>query len=202
MQGGGTVLRLGVGSPSTMGCANLRGTSVRFRTLFGSPVSVLTAMRELDLHMVGLPGARLPTGFASSGLVVFARGALGSYSSTAVVWRMSLGSGVVAPLPTLGSDRRAWVRIQGSHTLYWGTPYLPPTNQGAEDTEWRSEMDGLDKDVEEIYKLEAGCPGDDVRILIMGDINMQPSALQGGIDARPTRDEQVTPIMALAWRVQ
>ena len=55
----GTPIRVALGSPSTMGCTDLRGSAIRLKTLVNSKTSVQTAMRELGLDIVALPGARL-----------------------------------------------------------------------------------------------------------------------------------------------
>ena len=100
-------LRLGFGSPSTLGCTDLLGTSVNYASLIGGRYSVQRAMQKLNLSCVGLPGARLHDSFSlpsESGLVVAARGGP-SYASVAVVWRSDLGS-AIKPSSELGSNRR------------------------------------------------------------------------------------------------
>ena len=55
--------KLGFGSPGRTGCLDVAGTTVLFNQMFTGNVSILEAMRELDIHAVGLPGARLQQNF-------------------------------------------------------------------------------------------------------------------------------------------
>ena len=80
-------VKIAVGAPITMGCLSIDGSRVQWEVGSDTRVGILQAMRRLDLALVGLPGARLPSGLQVPGrsdLGLAARGGP-SYGSIAVV---------------------------------------------------------------------------------------------------------------------
>ena len=56
-------LSIGLGSPGLNGCMDVSGRSIDWQVFRHKQVGILTAMRELDLDIIVLPGARLPADF-------------------------------------------------------------------------------------------------------------------------------------------
>ena len=139
-------LRLGCGSPGRTGCMNVQGTSVLFHQMFASETSILSAMRSLDLHAVGLPGARLGHDFVlprSTKCFMLSKGGP-SYASVSIIVQDRFRECFVL-LPELGSNRRMWVevRVSGVTQLFWLVYYLPPDPGQGADSEWHAEMSGI-----------------------------------------------------------
>ena len=121
--------RMDLGSPSRCGCTNVSGGTVHYPTFTNSRHGILTAMRQLHLSFIGLPGARLREDFVCSAtpeLRVVARGGP-SYNSCAVAWWKSLDN-LISEVQEIGSNRCLWVRIRTGPTstpLWVCTFYLP-----------------------------------------------------------------------------
>ena len=56
-------LKLGFGSPSTTGCLDAQGVTVKMRVLLRHPTSIQAAFANTGLHAIGLVGVRLPMDF-------------------------------------------------------------------------------------------------------------------------------------------
>ena len=86
-------LRLGLGSLGYNGCLHVGGNCIRWSIFDNASLGIVAAMTRLDIHILGLPCARLPEGFTFPeryGLKYFARGGP-SYSSCAVSHSGSTG---------------------------------------------------------------------------------------------------------------
>ena len=58
-----TKLQIGLGSPGYTGCMNIEGSTVLWKKLADQRTGVLHSMDALNLHIIGLPGARLSSDF-------------------------------------------------------------------------------------------------------------------------------------------
>ena len=70
-------LRLGLGSLGYNGCLHVGGNCIRWSIFDNASLGIVAAMTRLDIHILGLPCARLSEGFtfpARYGLKYFARG--------------------------------------------------------------------------------------------------------------------------------
>jgi hypothetical protein len=143
---------------------------------------ILAAMENLNLHFVGLPGARLPNGFKlpeKYKLCCFAKGGP-SYSSCAAVWKSGCNFVVV---PDVGSDRRLWFRYDPglcTSCLYVCVMYLPagPDGaQGCDESRWFLEVQGLGSDLKTLFHSVDALKA--MKVVLMGDINVQPPELGG-----------------------
>ena len=70
-------LRLGEGSPSYTDCLIVAADRLRLHVFLDDETRIVTAMIRRNLHIMGLPGARLPRGTVLPGLkdiCVLARG--------------------------------------------------------------------------------------------------------------------------------
>ena len=183
-------LKIGLGSPSTLGCMGVDGRSIRWGVLLDPTTGVLNAMNALGLAMVGLPGARLSAEVELPREVArqFGMQARGgpSYASTAVVWDKA-AIPVASVDSEVGSARRLWMRCHtSSGALHVACVYMPPLPSQGPDVEWHAEMDGLDADIVAIRSSH----GQGSRIFVMGDFNVEPAELggeAGGHRARPGR---------------
>ena len=119
-------------------------------------------MRSFRLDFLGLPGARLPGGFALPahwGLTIAARGGP-EYASTAVVWVTGIAG--VVPRTDIGGRRRMWLDVDthgdadDGGKLLLSFPYLPPDDP-SRDAEWITEIEN--KLVEHPKVLEAAIVG-------------------------------------------
>lgn len=179
-------LRLGLGSPSTTGCLDAHGVSVKMQVLCNHPSSVQAAFMNTGLHAIGLTGARLPLGFrlpVSCGFKLISCGQA-NYNSVAVVVRSDFEH-CFSRVEGLGSDRRLWLKVHPSDgsCFFWLVFYLPANNE----TDWHQEVSGIDSDVATLRHAEfLHIP----QVLWMGDANLQPSALGKGPDSRPSRDKR------------
>ena len=183
------LLRVGLGSPSCTGCMAARGDSVKWSTFTDCKTGILQAFRGLDLDMLALPGARLPQDFKPPekwGLqCVCHRGA--NYDSCAVFWRSELRG--LTPITEVGGPRRVHIlapRKQGP-PLVISAVYLPPDNATHGDEAWCSELKCLSADLcllQEMFGVGDG----HLDVLLIGDMNIQPSALGAGPDRRQARE--------------
>ena len=182
-------LRMGVGCPGVMGCADQPGTSIRLGALMDKDVGVLQAMDLLHLDIAGLPGARLPAGFVapSPGISCAAKWEGGhSYASVAALWKESVA---LRPVAGLGSNRRLWLehpRVDGE-SLFICLVYLPPQGNCEDDVAWRLELEGLSTDLEQILARSEVNNLTLSNIVITGDFNFQPPELGGALDPRCRR---------------
>jgi hypothetical protein len=84
------MLKVGAGNPGRLGCcSDFAGNIIKWDKLYGKPWSAITAMQQLNLDVLGLPGARLPGDVKLPGnhdYQIVARGGP-SYASTAVIWK-------------------------------------------------------------------------------------------------------------------
>ena len=62
---------------------------------------------------------------------------------------------------------------------------MPTTHNADADHEWQREMDGLSADLDTLAALQGGLLS---KTLVIGDFNMQPFELQGGIEPRQLRE--------------
>lgn len=183
-------LRLGLGSPGYNGCLHMSGNCIRWKIFDNASFGIVAAMTRLDIHIMGLPCARLPDGFAFPeryGLKCFARGGP-SYSSCAVIWKSVCN---FVPMLDVGSNRRLWLRydVDGSlEPLFVVVLYLPAGPDGARGEDgsgWFLEMEGLSLDVVAAFGSLSNVSRR--RIILMGDINVQPSGVGGNPDRRTRR---------------
>ncbi len=189
-------LNIAAGNPGRLGCMDVHGHTVRLDTLVGSEWSATTAMRELELDILGLPGARLPANTRLPRDDNFHLIAWGgpSYASCAVIWCKS-SAYTFTEDASIGSDRRIWIRIDGAFDQDCWTCflYLPPSGNQQQDAEWLRELNGLQTD---IRCLHGRLPqGQTPIIFLLGDWNVQPSCLGGGPDPCRKRDETVQSLL-------
>ena len=70
-------LTVGLANPSNSGFSDRSGLHVRWSTLFCEKTGVLATVKALDLDVLALPGARVPTGlqeFVGNGYRLVSRG--------------------------------------------------------------------------------------------------------------------------------
>ena len=183
-------IKLGCGSPATLGCSDMSGANIRLKPLVDTEAGALMAMDRLGIDVLGLPGARLPSSFQlpiQSGTQCACKWAGGtSHASVAMIWRCRIG-GCITPRHDLGSCRRLWCCLHGSgsETMWYCVLYLPPEGQ---DAAWMHEVRGLDADLETVSRE---CPNGTLRnVLMMGDWNFQPADLGAGVDISPAREQR------------
>ena len=173
-------IRLGLGSPGYNGCLAVSAQTARWEVLTDRRCGVLAAMDHLGLHLVAMPGARLAPGAAIPGMKdirIVARGGP-DYGSTAFIWRTSVLGDSISEALGIGSARRLPVSVTSEHGLSWIVQlYLPPLQGSTREEEWNHELNGLGAD---LVELRARTPSSsDFRLLLIGDINLEPSELGG-----------------------
>ena len=176
-------LKLGLGSPSTTGCMDSGGHSVKFNVLHRHPTSLQAAFLHLQLHAIGLPGVRLPSNFhlpADCGFSLIVVGQP-NYNSVAATLRRGYEHHFTK-VEGIGSDRRLWLRVAPvvGPSFLWLIFYLPANDEDL----WHHEVEGINQDM---ANLQAESPR--VLTLWMGDANLQPSAVGKGPDIRISRDK-------------
>ena len=119
-------------------------SKIRFYA-FTNPVSGnFKAITALDLHILGLPGARLPKGTSIPGVravqLIARRGP--SYASTALVWQTSVPALAFTGLVELGSACRLPVCIQFKDVkrISLLLIYLPPYQANSGKYGWDNEI--------------------------------------------------------------
>ena len=178
-------LRLGFGNPGSLGCADSTGNTVRWSPLTDKTIGVVAAIDRLQLDAVGLPGARLRANArppASFPFGLYCRGGP-SYYSCAVAYDPGL---VHRIREDLGSESRIWMDldlIEGG-SLHWCVCQLPTQGGALKDRDWLAEVEGLDQD---LTLLSGPCQGRASRILIVGDINIQPDELDHVVERNRQR---------------
>jgi len=139
------------------------------------------------MDIVGMPAARLRTGSRIvQGYHVAGKGGP-AYGSTAWLWANSIAD-KVRVLDGVGGDRRFWLAldVQEQEELMMCQVQLPPPGDGQEsDQLWVHEVQQLQEDLEELRRRRG--PGPLKRVLIMGDMNMQPDVLGGQREPRRQR---------------
>ena len=178
-------LKIGLGSPSTTGCLNVAGTTVKLKTLVNSPTSVQSFMEQYGLHAVALPGARLPEHFktpSGAPFCIYSKGS--SYNSTAVAILRS-HAGHFQHLASYGSGRRLWLRVAPVHgsSFFWLVYYLHATD----DDQWADELRGITQDIL-LIRARFGEEGNTL-FLLTGDANVQPSCIGKGPDRNAFRND-------------
>jgi hypothetical protein len=169
-------LRLAVGGPGILGCANMAGTAVDWRPMLDRNVGVVEAVRRLELDIIGMPAARLRDGCqAPPGieLTLECRGGP-SYASVAWAWRHEIREHIVIRRD-IGNEVRPWIDFTDDTSGTWHlcTCYFPTAGAG-NDLGWCAELSGLEED---LASLTSAGPGDLERTIIMGDFNFQPTEL-------------------------
>ena len=174
-------LRIGIGNPSNLGFSDRSGTVDNFASLQDKRFGVIAACQYLNLDIIGLPGARvrmpktvpLPKGFSMA-----SKGG-SAYASAAAIW--SQGAGVqVRPRDDWSSGRQQWLMLEfsGEEPIKLGILQFPPAADAARDQEWSAELAKLETALE-LINAESG--RDKLqRVLLAGDINLQPDELGGG----------------------
>ena len=136
-------------------------------------------MEQLDLVLVGLPGARLDQGSQLPGrndIAIHARGGA-SYSSCALVWKAPLLNRVHI-LEDLGTDRSIFAKIDnGSRGDLWLiTIYLPAGKDSEAQQRWHHELNIVEQGLETLR--QQGIHPTTHEIIIMGDMNHEPSSIK------------------------
>ena len=110
-------LCFGLGSPGYTGCLGIGSTAIRWGVFTERGIGILASMDRLKLHILGLPGARLPCGTTIPGSHEFQLISRGGpdYGSTALIWRKSVFNASVSEVRHLGSHRRLPVCITDAH---------------------------------------------------------------------------------------
>ncbi|CAE7246984.1 unnamed protein product [Symbiodinium natans] len=182
-------LRIGLGSPSTTGCLDASGSSVKMNVLCGSPTSIQAAFAATGLHAIGLPGSRLPLSLKlpkDAGFTLFSAGQPNYNSVAAAVRNEFLSS--FKRVADVGGDRRLWLSVtpHEGDSFLWLIFYLPPSNESL----WYEELAGIDADLLHLQQQSA-LPF----VILTGDANMQPSSLGKGPDPKPARDKALSAFM-------
>jgi hypothetical protein len=177
-------LRLGLGSPGYTGCLPVAHSIIRWETFVDGSTGILSAMDRRGLHLMALPGARIPSNTTLPGLAdvcILARGGP-SYASTAFVWRRSVLKNAVSELKGVGSDRRLpiSIRIDDDKIMWIILVYFPPFQSSSREEEWRLELEGLKTDLDTIRSMNN--QAEPASVLLLGDINVEPAEM-GGRDA-------------------
>ena len=191
----GYPVRLGLGSPSTMGCLGIDGRTVRWSVFTDASTGIVTAMDQLGLSLLGLPGARLHSRvvlprelalrFRLQATSSTTPSGGPSYASVAILWNKT-ALPQVSSYSGIGSTRRLWVTCPTTDgVLHIACVYLPPLPRFGGDDAWHEELEGLARD---IGRIRGDLHGRQPRVFIMGDFNLQPSSLGGGPDRSPARD--------------
>ncbi len=194
-------LRLGLGSPGYTGCLSVPNSTIRWDVLLHPITGVIGAMLQRSLHMLALPGARLPAGSSIPGMKdigVIARGGP-SYGSTALVWRKSVMGQAVAEIPELGSNRRLpiSVRCEDGSRLWIIVVYLPPLQSTTREEEWMAEADGLETDI--VAMKEWNGPAGPFKLVVLGDINIEPTEIGGADPESRKRRARWTALLERAY---
>ena len=150
-------LRIGLGSPSYTGIFPVAATHVRWDVFTNRRPGILKALECRGLHIMALPGARIPRGMSLPGLQdvgILARSGP-DYASTAFVWRKSVLTNTVSEVDDLGSARRLPICMScGSEgTLWMMCIYLPPFQGSSREAEWHSEVVGLQQDIDNMKSV-------------------------------------------------
>ena len=182
-------LRIGLGSPAYTGCLPIYQGGLRLDVFFDRATGILEAMEQRGLQVMALPGARIPQGASipgSNDVAILARGGP-EYASVALLWRRSAMGTAIQEVPNLGSNRRLPVCIRSnSGDLTWLVlVYLPPMQSTSREHEWNMEVEGLSRDLTELKEKSVNAEG--ARIVIMGDINVEPAELGGSDRAAAAR---------------
>ena len=176
-------LRLGLGSPSTTGCLDTHGVTVKLHVLVHHPTSIEVAFAKTGLHAIDLAGVRLPIDFhlpAHYGYRLISVGQA-DYNSVAVAMRNDFADSF-SKVSGVG-DRRLWLRAVSSEVcFFWLIFYLPANNEAY----WYEEVSGIDLDIASI----SSNIGSYFSIFWLGDANLQPAALGKGADCKPSRDRR------------
>ena len=182
---GRTEIKIGVANPSNLGCTHGRGGGINWAPLVGQSGAVPT-MQKLRLDLLGLPGARIPTGLAAPSLAPWRLTSRGgsAFGSCAAVWPRT--NRHIAEIPELGSSRRIWLhgRMCSRGEMHIGFVSLPASTADS-DREWLVEIEGLSHDLAIIRDKSRGLGLRNT--IIMGDFNMQPDELGGGREPRRKR---------------
>ena len=179
-------LKLGFGSPSTTGCLDAQGVTVKMRVLLRHPTSIQAAFANTGLHAIGLAGVRLPMDFRLPSDCGFRLISVGKadYNSVAVAFQTDFSS-CFSKVDGIGSNRRLWLKVQpcSGRCFFWLVFYLPANDEAR----WHEEVDGIDRDAATIFSQASP----QIPILFwMGDANLQPSAMGKGADPKPSRDRR------------
>ena len=179
-------LKLGFGSPSTTGCLDAHGVTVKMHVLLRHPTSIQAAFANIGVHAIGLAGVRLPADFrlpSDCGYKLMSVGKA-DYNSVAVAIQNDFSS-CFSKVDGIGSNRRLWLKVQPclGRCFFWLVFYLPANDEG----HWHEEVAGIDRDAAVIFsQTSPNLPN----MFWMGDANLQPSALGKGADPKPSRDRR------------
>ena len=177
-------LRLGLISPGTLGCMHISHLRLNLEPITNNSWGIFTAMRQLGIDVVGMPGARLPPNtqiHEHKDIRVYARGGP-YYASCAMLWRNT----DVSPIEDLGSNRRIIAKVNASCCIWTILLYLPPDYGTARDDEWLHELKGLHDDMRTL--ATRGIHPASHAFVVMGDINHQPRGLGGSGFANRRRE--------------
>ena len=115
-------LKLGFGSPSTTGCLDAQGVTVKMRVLLRHPTSIQAAFANTGLHAIGLAGVRLPMDFRLPSDCGFRLISVGKadYNSVAVAFQTDFSS-CFSKVDGIGSNRRLWLKVQpcSGRCFFW-----------------------------------------------------------------------------------
>ena len=177
------------------GLIELNGHALRWSLLTGQH-GFITTMLQRELHVLVLPGARLPASFRAPrewDVSCCCRGGP-SFASVSVFWRKKADL-PIRVVEDLGNDRCIWLEIGASTTpshFFLAGVYLPACNGTSQrDEDWKGCVDKVAKDLEELKRRVPSA-----EFMIIGDVNVQPIELSPGLPTTSQRQRIWTKLLS------